>query len=159
MQFFRNFNRNIVMLCYASWFLVYSNFILLGTVWCTVFVMVIRWNSVLKVIVHIQHTLTSNEDELLPCEFANIAENKTISYNHHIQTGMSRQSTTNMIFQSCLTLKPFLTCVAIWLIAILCLLMCLHNSCQLFHTFSHILHLVPVLCLIFLSCTNTQKNS
>ena len=41
----------------------------------------------------------------------------------------------------------------------ICLLMCFYNSCLLFHTFSPILHLVPVLCLIFLSCTKTQKNS
>ena len=104
-------------------------------IWYTFFSHCNKVKLCFKVIVHIQHTLTSNEDELLPCELTNIAENKTISYNHHIQTGMSRQSTTNMIFQSCLTLKPFLTCVAIWLIAILCLLMCLHNSCQLFHTY------------------------
>ena len=75
------------MLYYASWFLVYSNFILLGTVWCTVFVMVIRWNSVLKVIVRIQHKLKIKQNNHLFCEFANIAGNKMMSYNHYIQIG------------------------------------------------------------------------
>ena len=41
--------------------------------------------------------------------------------------------------------------------SILCFHMCLHYSCWLLHTFSHVLLLVPVLCFIYLNCATTQK--
>ena len=86
---------------------------------------------------------------------------------------------------SCLTVKPILTCVTILLLMLcsyvlaqfmptvpylftyfacitiwflmLCLVMCLHNLQRLFHAFSHILHLVPVLCLEYFNSGNTRR--
>ena len=65
---------------------------------------------------------------------------------------MSRESTTIMIFQSCLTDKPLFTCVDIRLF-ILCHVLCLLNSCRLSHTFSYI----PVVGLPYQNCANTTN--
>ena len=55
-----------------------------------------------------------------------------------------------------LYLFTYVAYVTIW-IFMLCHVMCLHNLCRLFHAFSHIFHLVPVLCLEYFSCATTRK--
>ena len=80
-----------------------------------------------KVTVHMQHKLKPNDNAILPCELVNYFLQPLHSYEN-VQTEYHK-----MMFQNCLTVKPFFTCVAIWLF--ICHLMCLHNSCRLFHTF------------------------
>ena len=80
-----------------------------------------------KVTVHMQHKLKPNDNAILPCELVNYFLQPLHSYEN-VQTEYHK-----MMFQNCLTVKPFFTSVAIWLF--ICHLMCLHNSCRLFHTF------------------------
>ena len=100
----------------------------------------------MKVIVHIQHTLTSNDNEIKYCQ-----KNKIFPITIKLKWECPDRVPKIWYFKAASLFNPFFTYVAIWLL-ILCHKMCLQNSCWLFYTFSHILHLVPVLCLINLKC-------